>query len=117
MVLPPFTKKSKDLSDQNGFQFSFYCDRCGRAWTSQRIPYQVSADAASSMDDLHKAVWAYQHNAAYERANNEGMLLFSHCPTCERWVCDSCIDIGEQDCADYCKDCMAHQIQAQKEQK
>lgn len=99
-----FVRNYHDLSTDQGFQFEFYCDRCG---TGYRTRFKASAtgtitgalDAASSMfggifgraADLGDRV----HSAAYERAKDNAFMEavedikpdFIQCPRCQRWMC------------------------------
>ena len=91
-MLPPVTRKFKDLSTERYYQFAFYCDACGAVWTSERYPFcgqretPMGAEEQKAMDLL----WKTDHTAAYERANQEAMLHFNKCPLCGKRVCDDC---------------------------
>jgi hypothetical protein len=99
-----FTKNYADQCTPEGFQFEFYCDRCGSGF---RTPFKPSAsarvagvmDAASSLlggvfgraADLsrraHDATWEQAHDKAFREAMTELKPQFSQCPHCSSWVC------------------------------
>jgi len=99
-----FTKNYSDQSTEQGFQFEFYCDRCG---TGYRTRFQASAlgtvssalDAASSLlggvfnraadlgDRARSASWEKAHDDAFLKAMEELKPDFVQCPRCSGWVC------------------------------
>ncbi len=114
-----FTRNYTDLSTDQGFQFEFFCDRCGNGF---RTTFQPSAtgrmnsvlDAAGSLiggvfgsaADLGRraqdATWQHAHDKALLNAANELRPHFSQCPHCQVWVCrKSCWN----DKRGLCKEC------------
>lgn len=114
-----FTRNYNDLSTDRGFQFEFFCDRCGNG---VRSSFKASAtglasgvaDAASSLlgglfssaSDLTHRV----HSAAYEKGHDDAFVAavrelqgqFVQCPRCSSWVCrDRCWNTQRG----LCKDC------------
>jgi membrane protease subunit (stomatin/prohibitin family) len=99
-----FTRNYSDQSTNQGFQFEFYCDRCG---TGYRTRFQPSAlgtvssalDAASSFfggflgqvadlgERARSATWEKAHDEAFEKAMQELKPDFVQCPRCSSWVC------------------------------
>jgi membrane protease subunit (stomatin/prohibitin family) len=99
-----FTRNYNDLSTNRGFQFEFYCDRCG---TGFRTRFQASAlgtmagalDAASSLfggvfgqaadvgERVRSARWEQAHDEAFGAAMAELRPDFIQCPRCASWVC------------------------------
>lgn len=99
-----FTRNYSDLSTNQGFQFEFYCDRCG---TGYRTHFQASAmglmtgalDAANSLfggffgqaadlgERARSATWEKAHDEAFEGAMEELKPDFVQCPRCSSWVC------------------------------
>jgi len=99
-----FTRNYSDLSTNEGFQFEFYCDRCG---TGYRTRFQASAlgavtnalDAASSLfggilgqaanlgERARSATWEKAHDEAFIKAMEELKPDFVQCPRCSSWVC------------------------------
>ncbi len=99
-----FTTNYSDLSTDQGFQFEFFCDRCG---TGYRTPFQPSTlgrvsgvlDAASSIfggilgraadlgERARSATWEKAHDEAFAKAMEELRPEFVQCPRCSSWVC------------------------------
>ncbi len=99
-----FTRNYSDHSTDQGFQFEFFCDRCGTGYRNRFAPFalgQVSGavDAASSLfggifgkaSDLagraKSAAWEKAHDDAFAKAAAELKGEFIQCPRCSRWVC------------------------------
>jgi membrane protease subunit (stomatin/prohibitin family) len=114
-----FTRNYSDLSTNQGFQFEFYCDRCG---TGYRTGFQASAlgtvsnalDAASSLfgglfgqaanlgERARSATWEKAHDEAFVKAMEELKPDFVQCPRCSSWVCrKSCWNTNKG----LCKNC------------
>ena len=104
MALIKFTRNHNDQSTSNGFQFEFFCDRCGNGYQS---PFQGSAtsmvsgaldtaanilggffSAAAQIGDRANSVsWEQQHDAAFAKAVEEVKPHFVQCRRCGNWVC------------------------------
>ncbi len=99
-----FTKNYSDQSTDKGFQFEFYCDRCGNGFRTRFKPSATGVlsgamDAASSMlggvfgraadlsHRVHSAAWERAHDQAFEGAMEELKPDFVQCPRCSSWVC------------------------------
>jgi RNA polymerase subunit RPABC4/transcription elongation factor Spt4 len=118
MSLIQFTRNYNDQSTDAGFQFEFYCDRCGNGY---QTPFLASAtgtissalDAASSLfggilggaanaaHSVRSATWEHAHDAAFEKAVEEARPHFHKCKRCGKWVDDDCWN----DERTLCKDC------------
>lgn len=101
-----FTNNYSDLSTDKGFQFEFYCDRCGSGFRTHFKP-SVTGTVTSVMDtasglfggifgqaaDLSERVrsagWQKAHDDAFEAAMDELRPDFVQCPRCSSWVCRS----------------------------
>ena len=99
-----FTRNYSDQSTEKGFQYEFYCDRCG---TGYRTRFQAFAlgtvssalDTASNLfgglfgraaqvgEEARSAAWEKAHDAAFEKAMEELKPDFIQCPRCSTWVC------------------------------
>ena len=121
MALIKFTRNYRDLSTQNGFQFEFFCDRCGSGYQSQ---FETSAtglasqalDAAAGIfggifgsakqigDTAHSAAWEKQHDDAFQRAIQSVQPHFRQCKRCSKWVDDGCWNAGRGLCLDCAPD-------------
>lgn len=104
MEMIQFVRNYSDESTDRGFQFEFYCDRCG---TGYRTPFKASAtgiatealDVASGLlggllgtvasvsDRVHSAAWERAHDAAFAEAVEKVKPHFRQCPRCNSWVC------------------------------
>ena len=114
-----FTRNHSDLCTDKGFQFEFFCDRCGNGY---RTRFKASAtgmvsealDAAEGLfggvfgrasdigDRLHSAAWERAHDQAFQHAVEEIMPEFFQCPRCNSWVCrERCVNEKRG----LCKDC------------
>ncbi|HXX92059.1 MAG TPA: zinc ribbon domain-containing protein [Planctomycetota bacterium] len=138
MTLIEFVKNYEDLSTDQGYQFKFFCDKCGGGWLSE---FQTSVTgmaggllraagsffggvlgrAASSEYELRRAVQGPGHDAALKRAIEEGKVRFKKCSRCGKWVCpDTCWNASKglcEECApDLLEEAAAAQAQAAKEQ-
>lgn len=106
-MLPPITKKYVDLSTKDYFLFRFLCDCCGDFWESEKYPFSQCDKAPKNSDEqyVQELIWRSEHDAAYERANNEALFHFSKCSNCGRRLCDKCFDEGYF----ICKQCGARE--------
>ncbi len=104
-MLKRVTEKFKDKSTDRFFKFSFYCDRCGKEWTSD--PYYFENAFSEKLTDGERRakdiMWRVDHDAAFERANLEARLRFDRCNVCGKTVCDDCFAMEED--AELCLDC------------
>jgi len=105
MATIPFTNNYTDLSSQRGFQFKFFCEKCGNGYLST---FQASklgtaaaaANAAASLlggifgraaqtaQSLQSMAAGPQHDAALNAAVKEISPLFKQCTRCGNWVCE-----------------------------
>jgi hypothetical protein len=104
----PFTGNYSDLSDENGYQFEFRCDRCGSGYRSEFV--RSNAGTAASLlggaSNFMGGLWGASNAArsakdfmdrgardeALEKAANEIMPLFTRCPACNSWVDETCFN-------------------------
>lgn len=88
-MLRPITRQINDHSTEREFCFTFYCDICNHPWES--VPVKGSLESGCGCSAEAKAlIWQSEHDAAYERANQEAVRHFNRCPICKRFVCDDC---------------------------
>lgn len=107
VALIKFTRNYDELSNDNGFQFKFYCDRCGNGYESL---FEASAtgiasqalDAAANIFGgflggaanvghlVQSAAWGKAHDAALQHAIDEVKPYFRQCKRCGKWVDDTC---------------------------
>jgi hypothetical protein len=99
-----FVRNYSDHSTNKGFQFEFYCDRCGTGYrtrfkTSATGAVSTALDAASGFiggifqktahlsNHVHSAAWEKSHDNAFVEAVKEVEGDFIQCPRCQSWVC------------------------------
>jgi DNA-directed RNA polymerase subunit M/transcription elongation factor TFIIS len=99
-----FTRNYTDQSTNQGFQFEFYCDRCGTGYRTRFQPSTLGTvssalDAANSLfggflgraadvsEHVRSAGWEKAHDEAFLRATQELKPDFIQCPRCSSWVC------------------------------
>jgi hypothetical protein len=101
----PFTNNYTDLSNQRGFQFKFFCEKCGNGYVSTFQANKLgtaaaAANAAASLlggifgraaqsaESLQALVAGPQHDTALEAAVREISPRFKQCTRCGNWVCE-----------------------------
>jgi hypothetical protein len=121
-----FTQNYQDLSTDQGFQFKFFCERCGDGFMST---FETNAlgmagsllrgagdlmgglfgRAGDSAYEIQRAVGGPQHDAALHKAVEEIRPLFKKCRRCGNWLCEAtcwnrtasmckqCAPVGEEE--------------------
>ena len=101
----PFTSNYTDLSSQRGYQFQFFCRKCGNGYMSTFVPNRMSGvanaanvaaqlfggifgRAAQSANVLQSYVAGPQHDTALDDAVKEISPTFKQCTRCGQWVCE-----------------------------
>ncbi len=104
MGLIQFTQNHQDLSTDRGFQFKFFCDKCGNGYMSS---FQTSVtgvaggllhaagglfggvfgQAGDSAYAIQRAVGGKAHDDAFRTAVEEAQPHFKQCSRCGKWVC------------------------------
>jgi membrane protease subunit (stomatin/prohibitin family) len=103
-----FTRNYNDQSTDRGFQFEFYCDRCGTGFRTRFRGYAagtvsevlntagglfggILGSAANVGERVKSAAWERAWDKAFEEAMQELTPSFRQCPRCSSWVCrESC---------------------------
>jgi hypothetical protein len=106
-MIPALTKKTADYSDQKHCQFGFCCDRCGREWISQGVPFEQCGFSVVKDEETKSLLWSEAHRVAFERANLEAQFHFNYCERYDRWICDECFQVCEGTDEDVCFKCGA----------
>src|SRR3954451_19984052 len=100
-----FTNNYSDLSSNRGFQFKFFCEKCGNGYMSTFKPNSLgsaaaAAEAAASFlggifgraaqgaEALQSMVAGPQHDSALKDAVEEIRPLFKQCTRCGQWGCE-----------------------------
>ncbi|MBI3912603.1 MAG: zinc ribbon domain-containing protein [Chloroflexi bacterium] len=107
MALIQFTRNHNDLSTNTGFQFEFFCDRCGNGVQSEfegsstgmvsgaldtaaNLFGGILGAAADIGNKAHSVAWEKQHDEAFKRAIAQVKGSFKQCKRCGKWVDDVC---------------------------
>ena len=111
-----FVNNYEDLSTDRGFQFKFYCDKCGNGHMSAFQPSAIGTagsllraagsflggwvgSAGDSAYEIQRAVGGKAHDSALATAVQEGKQYFHQCSRCGKWVCpDVCWNEGAGQC-------------------
>ena len=134
----PFTGNYQDLSSSRGFQFKFFCEKCGNGYMSSFQTNTLGAaaaaagavssllggifgNAAQSAQQLQQMVAGPQHDAALTKAVEEISPIFKQCSRCGKYICEKfCWNAKQQLCEacapDIDESVAAAQMQAAKEQ-
>jgi hypothetical protein len=106
MSLIQFTRNHTDHSTDRGYQFEFFCDRCGNGcmtgFQSSAAGMAGSAlrsvsslfggvlgSIGSSTYEIERAVQGPGHDRAFRAAVEEARPQFKQCPKCTHWVCQA----------------------------
>ena len=105
MATIEFTGNYSDLSTDKGYQFKFFCEKCGNGYMSS---FQASAmgmaasaaqvagslfggifgRAASGAYEVQRAIGGAAHDSALKAAVAEIKPKFKQCTRCGNWVCE-----------------------------
>jgi hypothetical protein len=104
MALIQFTRNHTDHSTDKGYQFEFFCDRCGSGFMSEFKPSVMGfagsalraaggifggilGQASGSAYEIERAVQGPGHDKAFRECIEEVRPNFRQCPKCARWAC------------------------------
>ena len=122
MALVQFVRNYEDLSTDKGFQFKFYCDKCGNGHLTRFQPSALgtagsllraagdffggwAASAGNSAYEMQRAVGGKAHDEALEQAVAEAKQHFRQCSRCGKWVCpEVCWNANAEQCEDCAPD-------------
>jgi hypothetical protein len=131
MAAQPFTKNHSDHSNDTGFQFEFFCDKCGSGHRSafQTSSLGVAAQLLKAAGALlgggaYRAGWGADHvkdafrgpawDAAFKKAVEESRPKFRQCTRCGKWVCpEVCWNHTRGQCEECAPDLREHAVAAQ----
>ena len=138
MATIQFTDNYSDLSSSRGFQFKFFCQKCGNGYMSTfrsntmgtaaaaanalaSLLGGVFGRAAQGAEQLQSLVAGPQHDSALAAAVEEIRPLFKQCSRCGNWVCEPVCwnkkaSLCESCAPDLDEEIAAAQAQAAKEQ-
>lgn len=115
MSIVRFVRNYTDLSTDSGFQFEFYCDRCGSGYQTRFVagPQNVVGnvlDAAGNLfgglfhtasqfsEHARSVAWQKAKDAHFRQAVEEARPVFKQCRPCGRWVDDICWNARKKQC-------------------
>jgi hypothetical protein len=104
MAMIQFVGNYDDLSTDRGYQFKFYCDKCGNGFMSRFQPSVIgtagsllraagdffggwASSAGNSAYEIQRSTGGKAHDEALQKAVQEGKEHFHQCSRCGRWVC------------------------------
>ena len=114
-----FVQNFSDLSTDKGYQFKFFCDKCGNGYMSsfRASAIGIASSAAqvagnllggifgsvsSSSYEIQRAVGGPAHDKALEAAVAEMKPKFKQCSRCGKWVCGEVCWNHEQNLCTQC---------------
>jgi RNA polymerase subunit RPABC4/transcription elongation factor Spt4 len=106
MSLIQFTRNHTDHSTDKGYQFEYFCDRCGNGvmteFKTSAVGMAGSAlrtvgnlfggilgNVGGSTYEIERAVQGSGHDSAMRAAVEEAKPNFQQCSRCSKWVCKS----------------------------
>jgi len=140
MAATPFTKNYRDHSNDTGFQFEFFCDKCGNG---HRSAFQASTlgvgskvlkglgslfgggsklwQAGNAADHMKDGLRGGAWDEAFQKAIEEIRPKLHQCTRCGQWVCpDVCWNDARQLCEscapDLAEEAAHHQAQIASQQ-
>lgn len=104
MALIAFTANHEDLSTDKGYQFKFFCDKCGNGHMTRFQPSitgmaggllraagnlfgGVLSSAGNSAYEIQRSIGGKAHDDAFAAAVEEAKGFFKQCTRCGKWVC------------------------------
>ncbi|MGC4069204.1 MAG: zinc ribbon domain-containing protein [Polyangiaceae bacterium] len=104
MATQSFTRNYNDHSNDSGFQFEFFCDKCGNghrsSFTRNNVGFAASmlkaagalfggavSHAGYGVDHLKDALRGPAWDSAFKAAIDECRPQFRQCTLCGKWVC------------------------------
>src|SRR5215472_10221998 len=119
MDLIQFTRNHTDHSTDKGYQFEFFCDRCGNGFMSEFRSSAVGlassalrtagglfggllGNAASNTYEIERMILGPGHDKAFREAIQAVEPNFRQCPKCAKW---SCVTMCWNEKRGLCYDC------------
>ncbi len=133
MAMIRFTANHDDLSTDRGYQFKFYCDKCGNGFMSE---FQTSlmgtgssllraaggflgdvfSRAGNSAYEIQRAIGGKAHDQAFSAAVEEAKQHFHQCTRCGKWVCPEVCWNGKAGLCEGCAPDMEEEMAAGRAQ-
>lgn len=93
-MLEAVTKKYIDSSTEEQFEYSFFCDCCGKNVSTTRYSFKPGFAKkfflSRTEQRAREIIWQRDHDSAYERANIEALKILNRCVLCGAVVCGDC---------------------------
>lgn len=91
-MLKSCTRKYSDESDEQGFQFTFYCDSCGKARRTPKYPFSAASLHPESEPSAKALELTYheERELVYEQVNKEADGYYQTCVKCGARICEDC---------------------------
>jgi hypothetical protein len=122
-----FVQNYSDLSTDQGYQFTFHCDKCGNGYMSsfQQNKLEMAGGflraaggllggvlgrVGDSAFEVQRAIGGPQHDAALNAAVTEIKPLFTQCHRCGTWVCRQICWNAERSLCKQCAPIMAEEL-------
>lgn len=133
MALIQFTRNHSDHSTDKGYQFEFFCDRCGNGFMSEFKPSAMGmagsalrtvgglfggflGSVGSNTYEIERAVQGPGHDKAFRESIEEAKPNFKQCPKCSHWVCQTtCWNAKRMLCYDCAPDIETEMASAQSQ--
>lgn len=133
MNLIEFVKNYEDLSTDRGYQFKFFCDKCGGGWVSEfetsvtgvaggllRAAGSLFGGVIRKAADSEFEIRRLTQGAGHDKALKDSVALakqrFKKCSRCGMWVCpDTCWNASKGLCEACAPDLMEEAAAAQAE--
>jgi ribosomal protein S27AE len=97
MPLLQLTRNHADHCTDRGYQFEFFCDRCGNGFISEFQHFVMSM--AGGAGGGHSGSTAPSPDKVFLDAVEEARPHFRQCPGCGQWVCAAaCWNAGRALC-------------------
>lgn len=109
-MLDTVTKKYVDASTEEQFNFSFFCDCCGKVVSTTKLAFRSGFEKklflSRTEQKAREIIWQRDHDSAYERANVEALKKLNRCVVCGTAICNDCtIECNEVDGKTVCVKC------------
>lgn len=126
-----FTDNHQDLSTAHGFQFKFFCERCGNgymsSWKANKSGIAGSilrgagsvlgglfGRAAAGSYEIQQAIGGPEHDHALEEAVEEIRPLFRQCKRCGQWLCEQVCWNPERNLCTQCAPVLHREVAARQ---
>jgi len=100
MPLLQLTREHADHSTDRGYQFEFFCDRCGNGYISEFKPLVMTM--AGGVGSGQAVSTVVSHESVFRDCVAEAKPHFRQCPGCSRWICAATCWNSERA---VCRDC------------